>query len=80
MAAAPKLTSPAFPEAAERLLRAMQRGAVLHWHPRTGFVLELPSGRTCKPPLSAVWPLKRAGLIATTDQDWTKARVWRVRV
>ncbi len=80
MAAAPKLYSPAFPEVAERLLTAMQRGAVLHWHPRTGYVLHLPSGKTCKPPLSAVWPLKRAGLLATTDQDWTKARVWRVRV
>lgn len=80
MAAAPKLHSSAFPEASERLLRAMQQGAVLHWHPRTGFVLHMPSGKTCTPPLSAVWPLKRAGLIATEHQDWTKARLWRVTV
>jgi hypothetical protein len=78
MAAAP--TSPAFPEVAARLLHAMQQGAVLHWHPRTGFVLHMPSSRTCKPPLSAVWPLRRAGLIATTDHDWTATRVWRVMV
>ena len=79
MAAAPEVHSPAYSEVAERLLRAMQRGAVLHWHPRTGFVLHMPSGKTCKPPLSAVWPLRRAGLIATKEPRYTVARVWRGR-
>ncbi len=80
MAAAPKLNSPAFPEASQRFLRAVQQGAVLHWSPRTGFVLHMPSGKTCTPPLSAVWPLKRAGLIATDEPRSTVARVWYVRV
>ena len=53
MSAAP-VTSTAWPPAAERLHQAMQRGAVLQWGPRIGFVLVLPSGRTCKPPLYAV--------------------------
>jgi hypothetical protein len=80
MVAAPKLNSPAFPEVAERLLRAMQQGAMLHWSPTTSFVLHMPSGKTCKPPLSAVWPLRRAGLITTKHHDWTKPRLWRVTV
>ncbi len=75
-----QITSPAWTPAAACLLDAMQRGVLLHWTPYGGFVLHMASGRTCKPPLSAVWPLQRAGLITTTDHDWTATRVWRVMV
>jgi hypothetical protein len=72
------VTSPAWTPAAERLHKAMQRGAVLQWGPRIGFVLVLPSGRTCKPPLYAVWTLRRAGLIYTDDPAYTQPRVWHI--
>ncbi len=78
MSAAP-VTSPAWPPAAERLHQAMQRGAVLHWTPSMGFVLVLPSGRTCKPPLYAVWTLRRAGLLHTDNHDYRQPRVWYAR-
>ncbi len=50
------------------------------WHPHTGFVLQLTRGKVTKPRLPAVWTLTRAGLITTTDHDWTATRVWRVMV
>jgi hypothetical protein len=78
MSAAP-VTSSALPPAAERLHHAMQRGAVLQWRPRIGFVLVLPSGRTCKPPVYAVWTLRRAGLIHTDNPDYRQPRVWYAR-
>ncbi len=78
MAAAPH--SPAWPPAAEGLLQAMQRGAVLHWTPVGGFVLHLASGRTTKSQLGTVWLLRRAGLIRTNDHDWRQPRTWRVMV
>ena len=74
----PAAISPAWTPAAERLHKSMQRGAVLQWAPRIGFVLVLPSGRTCKPPLYAVWTLRRAGLIHTDDLAYTQPRVWHV--
>ncbi len=77
MTAASKLTSPAFPEATERLLDAMQRGALLHWTPYGGFVLHLPSGTLTKPRLPAVWTLTRAGLITTDEPRITQPRTWR---
>ncbi len=70
------VTSPAWTPAAERLLEAMQRGAVLHWTPYGGFVLQLPSGKVTKPRLPAVWTLTRAGLITTDDHDWRQPRTW----
>ena len=77
MAAAPN--SPAWPPAAERLHHAMRKGAVLQWGPRIGFVLVLPSGRTCKPPVYAVWTLRRTGLIHTDNPDYRQPRIWRTR-
>ncbi len=74
MAAAPH--SPAWPLAAERLLQAMQRGAVFHWTPVGGFVVQLASGRTCKPHVYAVWTLRRAGLIHTDNPDYRQPRTW----
>jgi hypothetical protein len=74
MSAAP-VTSPAWTPAAERLHQAMQCGAVLQWGPRIGFVLVLPSGRTCKPPVYAVWTLRRAGLIHTGNHDYRQPRI-----
>jgi len=75
----PAAISPAWTPAAERLHKSMQRGAVLQWAPRIGFVLVLPSGRTCKPPLYAVWTLRRAGFIHTDDHAYTQPRVWYAR-
>ena len=74
----PAAISPAWTPAAERLHKSMQRGAVLQWAPCIGFVLVLPSGRTCKP-LYAVWTLRRAGLIHTDDHAYTQPRVWYAR-
>ncbi len=71
------VTSPAWTPAAERLLEAMQRGAVLHWTPYGGFVLQLPSGKVTKPRLPAVWTLTRAGLIYTDEPRITLPRTWR---
>jgi hypothetical protein len=75
MSAAP-VTSPAWTPAAERLHQAMRKGAVLQCGPRIGFVLVLPSGRTCKPPVYAVWTLRRAGLIHTDNPDYRQPRTW----
>ena len=62
------VTSPAWTPAAERLLEAMQRGAVLHWLPYGGFVLQLPSGKITKPWLGMVrTPLRMLGM----------SRLWR---
>ncbi len=72
MTAAPKPISPAFPEAAARLLDSMQRGAVLHWTPVGGFVLQLPSGKLTTPRLGTVWTLSRAGLIHTDNPDYRR--------
>ena len=62
------VTSPHWAPAAARLLDAMQRGAVLHWTPDGGFVLQLPSGKITKPWLGMVrTPLRMLGM----------ARLWR---
>ncbi len=55
----------------------MQRGAVLHWTPYGGFVLQLPSGTLTKPRLGTVWQVRRAGFLRTDDHDWRQPRTWR---
>ncbi len=77
MAAAPNPTSPAWTPAAERLLESMRRGALLHWTPVGGFMLQLPSGKLTKPRLGTVWTLRRAGLITTDDTAYNAPRTWR---
>ncbi len=71
------VTSPHWAPAAARLLDAMQRGALLHWTPDGGFVLQLPSGKLTKPRLGTVWQVRRAGFLRTDDHDWRQPRTWR---
>jgi hypothetical protein len=73
------VSSPAWPPAAERLYQAMRKGAVLHWTPVGGFVVQLPSGKVTKPRLGTVWTLRRAGLLHTDNHDYRQPRTWRAR-
>ncbi len=62
------VTSPHWTPAAERVLDAMQRSALLHWTPTGGFVLQLPSGKITKP---------RLGMVRTPLRMSVMSRLWR---
>ncbi len=76
MATAPNI-SPTWSASAQRLHDSMLKGAILHWTPIGGFVLQLPSGKLTKPRLGTVWIVRRARLITTDDHDGRQPHTWR---
>ena len=78
MSAARTHDTPALPAPSLHLLRALQQGATLHWGPRTGYTVTLPSGKQRRVRWFVASALRKAGIIETDEPSWGKPRDWRL--